>query len=94
MSTTQGGGAPSLFDTLQQQSNLVNTILRRYGLHYETTKIQVDAKEKAVYYITKIYCDKEYEYVCEKLIEEYIDRAKKQKQNNIEMQNIIEENKK
>jgi len=94
MSGTVGGGTPSFLNSLVNQAELVNSVLRSYHMSYKTVKIQVDAKEKAVYYITKISCDEGYEYICERLIEEYINQAKNQKRNDVEMKNVIEENKK
>ena len=94
MSGNTGGSTPTLANTLTQQSELVNSLLRAYHMNYKTVKIQVDAKEKAVYYVTKIFCDQGYEYICERLIEEYIDQAKKQKRNDVDLSNIEGANKK
>jgi len=93
MSKTQGGGTPTFLDSVIQQTQLVNAILRSYHMNYTIEKIQVDPKEKAVYYITKIYCDEGYEYICERLIDEYVDQAKKQKRNDVDLSNIESQNK-
>jgi len=88
MSENIGGGTPTFIDSIKQQTQLVNALLRSYHMNYTLEKIQVDPKEKAVYYITKIYCDPGYEYICERLIEEYVDQAKKQKRNDVDLSNI------
>ena len=94
MGVNTGGGTPSFLNSIVQQTELVNALLRTYHMNYKIEKIQIDPKEKAVYYITKIYCDPGYEYICERLIDEYIDQAKKKKRNDVDLSNIEGANKK
>ena len=82
---TQGGGTPDLTNALQMQTSMVNSILRRYHVNYVTEKIKVDRKKAEIYFITKIFCDEGYEYICERIAEQYAVQAMQQNKNNVEL---------
>ena len=82
---SQGGGTPDLTNALQMQSTMVNSILRKYHVNYVTEKIKVDRKKAEIYFITKIFCDEGYEYICERIAEQYAVQAMQQNKNNVEL---------
>jgi len=90
----QGGSTPNLLESLKMQTDMVNAVLKRYHLNYVTEKIQVNIRTKEIFFITKIFCDEGYEYICERIAEQYATQAMNKKQNNIELKSGTEENKK
>jgi len=76
----KGGTPQTLAQQLQMQSQMTEALMAKFGIHYKTLEYIVNIQEKKVKVITEISCEKDREWVCEKLIEDLVVEQEKQKE--------------